>query len=76
MDNELEDILVDKFWEILILDLDLIDWIFAISNSITLNKLTFSNSEVLYEISLISQSPKILDSCRTIIEIRRIVQKN
>jgi hypothetical protein len=68
--QNLKDILVDKFWEILILDLDLIDWIFAISNSITLNRLTFSKSEVLYEISLISQSPKILDSCRTIIEIR------
>ncbi len=68
--QNLKDILVDKFWEILILDIDLIDWIFAISNSITLNRLTFSKSEVLYEISLISQSPKILDSCRTIIEIR------
>lgn len=68
--QNLKDILVDKFWEILILDLDLIDLIFAISNSVTLNRLTFSKSEVLYEISSISQSPKILDSCRNIIEIR------
>ena len=68
--QNLKDILVDKFWEILILDLDLIDLIFAISNSVTLNRLTFSTSEVLYEISSISQSLKILDSCRNIIKIR------
>ena len=68
--QNLKDILVDKFWEILILDLDLIDWIFAISNSVTLNRLIFSKSEVLYEITSISQSPKILDSCRAIIDIR------
>ena len=68
--QNLKDILIDVFWGILILDLDLIDWIFAISNSVTLNRLTLTDSEVLYEISSISQSMKILDSCKDIIEIR------
>ena len=72
--QNLKDILVDKFWKILILDLDLIDWIFAISNSVTLNRLTLTKSEVLYEISTISEATKILDSCKAIIEIRN--QKN
>ena len=68
--QNVKDILVDKFWEILILDLDIIDYIFDLSNNVTLNRLAYTKSEVLYEISSISQSPKILDSCRAIIEIR------
>jgi len=68
--QNLKDILADKFWEILILDLDLIDLIFAISNSVTLIRLTLTKYEVLYEISSISQATKLLDSCKAIIEIR------
>ena len=68
--QNLKDILVDKFWEILILDIDLIDNIFDLSINITLHRLANTKTEVLYEISSISQSPKILDSCKAIIEIR------
>jgi hypothetical protein len=68
--QELKDILVDKFWSILILDLDLIDLIFDLSNIVTLNRLALSELEVLHEISFVSQDTKILDSCRAIIEIR------
>lgn len=68
--QNLKDILVDKFWEILILDLDLIDYIHDLSVNITLQRLANTKSEVLHEIPSISQSPKILDSCKKIIEIR------
>jgi len=68
--QNLKDILVDKFWGVLILDLDLIDYIHDLSINITLQRLANTKSEVLYEISSISQSPKILDSCKEIIEIR------
>jgi hypothetical protein len=68
--QELKDILVDKFWSILILDLDLIDLIFDLSNIVTLNRIALSELEVLHEISFVSQDTKILDSCRAIIEIR------
>jgi len=68
--QDLKDVLVDKFWEILIQDLDLIDWIFDVSNNVTLNRLILTKSEVLNEISYVSQVTKIFDSCKAIIEIR------
>ena len=70
----LKDILINEYWEILILDIDIIDMVFDVSNSIFINKLLSIRTEAVYEILSISQTRKLLDVCKTIIEIR--TQKN
>jgi hypothetical protein len=71
--QNLKDILIKKFWRILIVDTDLIDLIFEVSKTSTLYRLS-TNSEVLHEIVSISQTNDILNACATIIEIRKEFQ--
>ena len=71
--QNLKDILIKKFWRILIVDTDLIDLIFEVSKTSTLYRLS-TNSEVLHEIVSISQTNEILNACATIIEIRKEFQ--
>jgi hypothetical protein len=71
--QNLKDILIKKFWGILIVDTDLIDLIFEVSKSSTLCRLSTS-SEVFHDILSISQINEILNACKSIIEIRKEFQ--
>ena len=68
--QNLRDILIKKFWGILIIDTDLIDLIYEVSKSSTLYRLSNSN-DVVNEILCISQNKEILNACTTFIEIRK-----
>jgi hypothetical protein len=68
--QNLKDILIKKFWRILIVDTDLIDLIYEVSKSSTLYRLSNSN-DVVNEILCISQNKEILNACTTFIEIRK-----
>jgi hypothetical protein len=71
--QNLRDILINKFWGILIVDIDLIDLIYAVSKSSTLYRLSNSNY-VVNEILCTSQNKEILNACNTFIEIRKEIQ--
>ena len=68
--QELKNILIDNFWEILILDFDLIDEIYKASNLICVKKLLSVNIEEIKEILSITISQKLKDTCKHIVDLK------